>query len=492
MFLISGEPGIGKTRLAEQISAEATTRGAQVVWGRCWEGAGAPAYWPIIQILRGLAELAEFPRAVEALGDEIAQIAWLVPELIPRQPARQQGSQADRGDPGQARFRLFDAVARLIKALAASHVMLLVIDDLHNADAAALQMLSFVVRILKDAPVLLVGTHREAEVERLPELRAQIAELARESDQLRVGGLTPADTAELVRIRTGLAPTEQFVAALHETTNGNPLFLGGVVQMLVIAGKLEHRERLTAADLKLPPNVRGAIRARLAGISTQTKALVSVAAFVGNEFDLELLERVSESPGRDVLQCLDEAVMEGVIEHIADSPGRYRFVHALIREVICDAIGSVERHRLHRRCAEEIEKLYVGNLEPHLQELAYHYIEASPSGTAEKAIEYAIRAGDAAYAVFAYAEAGANWKAAVRLIDLKGGDDSRRASVLMHLGDEMVTPGPKAIDYLEDALRASEKLGDWRSACEAHIRIGVYCARANMIMDLPRSFRASS
>ena len=140
--------------------------------------------------------------------------------------------------------------------------------------------------------MLLVGTHREAEVERSRKLRAQIAELARESDKLRVGGLIHADTAELVRIRTGLAPTEQFVPTLHETTNGNPLFLGGVVQMLVIAGKLEHRERLTAADLKLPPNVRGAIRARLAGISTQTKALVSVATFVGNEFDLELLERV--------------------------------------------------------------------------------------------------------------------------------------------------------------------------------------------------------
>ncbi|MGH6629328.1 MAG: AAA family ATPase, partial [Burkholderiales bacterium] len=111
MFLVSGEPGIGKTRLAEEASREAARRGMRVLWGRCWEGGGVPAYWPIIQILRGCAERPDFSQLVETLGGGIAQVASLVPEVVPRAAYREQSTGAERIDPERARFRLFDAVA---------------------------------------------------------------------------------------------------------------------------------------------------------------------------------------------------------------------------------------------------------------------------------------------------------------------------------------------------------------------------------------------
>jgi tetratricopeptide (TPR) repeat protein len=488
LFLISGEPGIGKSRLAEEISREAVQRKLRVVWGRCWEGGGAPAYWPIIQILRGFAEWSDFAQLVEALGSGITPLSVLVPEIVRPIPPHGERVHAEHTDPEQARFRLFDAVARLFKCLAGQDPVLVVIDDLHDADAAALQMLRFMARALTAAPVVLIGTHREAEVERSPELRSAVAELAREAVQLPLRGLNPADAAAFVLARAGIAPATRFLATVHSATDGNPLFLGGVLQTLSAEGKLEHQERLTAADLTLPANVRGAIHTRLAGMSTQTEAILSAAATIGNEFGLELLGCIANTPGDEVLAHLDEAVISGVVARIVDSPGHYRFTHALIREAIYDAIGTADRTELHRRIAEEIEKLYAGNIDAHLQELAHHYLEANPSGNAEKAIDYAIRAGHSAYSVFAYAEAREYWKTALGLIDRQGGDESaRRASVLSGLSNELITQGPKAVGYLEAALREYEKLGDNRSAVEAHIRLGQYYSRPNMLMDLPRA-----
>jgi tetratricopeptide (TPR) repeat protein len=474
LFLVSGEPGIGKSRLAEEVSREATEHGMHVLWGRCWDGGGAPVYWPVIQILRACANRPDFAQTLEALGGRVAQIASLVPEAVPMVQSRERDTGSEQIDPERARFHLFDAVATLLNGLAAHKAMVVVFDDLHAADHAALQMLCFLARALKDAPVLLIGTHRETEVECSPELRSAISDLAREGCQLPLSGLNQIETAELVRARTGAVPEEQSVATLHRTTAGNPLFLNGVVQMLVSEGKLERHQPLTAADLKLPTNVRGAIQARLDRISRQATAILAVAAALGNEFHLELLQHIAGSPIHEVLERLDEAARSALIGSIADSPGRYRFEHALIRDAIYDAIGSAERVSLHRRIAEELEKFYAGNIDAHLQELAYHYLAAILSGTTEKAIDYAIRAGDAAYSAFAFHEALAHWKTALRLADSSGASPLCRASILYRLGDWPLVPGPQAVNYLEAAAAIYEAAGDYRRTAEVQIRLGLY------------------
>ena len=202
MFLVSGEPGIGKTRLADEFSTRAQARGIRVIWGRCWEGGGAPTYWPIIQIIRVCGERSDFAQLAEALGPGIEQVAALVPEIVRPAPIHGERAGLQRIDPEQARFRLFDAVATLLKSVAQREPPVIVIDDLHYADLATIQMVRFLARAFKDFPILLIGTHRELEAERSPELRPLFAELARESNLLPLRGLSLADAADLVRARS--------------------------------------------------------------------------------------------------------------------------------------------------------------------------------------------------------------------------------------------------------------------------------------------------
>ena len=182
---------------------------------------------------------------------------------------------------------------------------------------------------------------------------------------------------------------------LHQATEGNPLFLGGVVQMLAAEGKLEHQERLSAGDLNLPANVRGAIERGLSGLSKRTSTVLSIGAVQGIEFDLALVERVAGISAKQILDCVDDAVSSGIVAIVPESRGHYRFTHALTRLVIYDAIASATRTQLHLRIAEALEEFHATDLRPHLEEIAYHFRESRGEG-AEKAIEYMVKAGDAA------------------------------------------------------------------------------------------------
>ena len=477
MFLVSGEPGIGKTRLADEFFARAQARDIRVIWGRCWEGGGAPTYWPIIQIIRACAERPDFAQLAEALGPGVEQVAALAPEIVRPAPIHGERAGLQRLDPERARFRLFDAVATLVKSVAQREPLIIVIDDLHDADLAALQMVCFLAHALKDSPVMLLATHREAEVEHSPELRGLFAELARESDQLPLRGLSLDDAAGLVRDRTGVVPDDRFLTTLHQTTGGNPLFLGGVVQMLMTEGKLEHSERLTAADLKLPVNVRNAIARQLSGLSERTNSLLVVASALGVEFELAPVERVAAIPTREILDSLDEAAGARIIAAVSESRGHYRFTHAVIRSTIYDSLGFKERVELHRRIGEKLEELYSCYTDSHLAELAHHFVGAIPLLDAHKAIDYSIRAGRAAYEVFAFEDAAFHWRAALALMQ---DSDPQRAWLLERLGRPHILGLEKSgIDYLKEALRIYERLGKTESAARVQLNLGHMLRGAN-------------
>jgi tetratricopeptide (TPR) repeat protein len=493
LFLVSGEPGVGKTRLAEEISNDASARGMRVFWGRCWEGGGAPAYWPIIQVIRACSERPDFAQLTEALGTGIEQVALLVPEIVRPASVHGEGADSQRIDPEQARFILFDSVSTLLKSLASREPMVVVIDDLHDADAAALQMLRFLARSLRNARILLIGTHREAEVERSPELRSLIAELAREGDQLPLSGFSLADTEDLVRARTGIAPNEQFIATLHDTTGGNPLFLNGVVQMLASEGKLGHQERLRAAELKLPANVRGAIRARLKGISNSTNAILAVASAFGIEFDFGVLRRVAEISADELRGALDEAASAGLI--ISRGAGRCAFSHALIRGVLYGNITSTRRIALHARIGEVLEEEYASHLSaPHLSELAHHFAQAAPGSDpahVAKAIAYLRSAGQAAETVCACQEAIERYEAGAELA--KGGGESTARADLLGLAGvaRLLSEGlsRKGIEECEQAIAAFERLGLDERAARVHSEFALQLCKGDdeSLMDIPRA-----
>jgi predicted ATPase len=216
LFLLSGEPGIGKTRLAEEIANDASARGMLVLWGRCWEGGGAPAYWPVIQILRAAVEDCDSEQLRKLLGPNANEIARLIPELKSSLPALETSQTTT--DSESARFLLFDSVAALLKNLARTRPLVLVADDLHDADQPSLQMLRFIARGIKDVPLLIVGTYRNAEVRNSPELGKLVGDLLREGRSLPLIGLSKAEVGELVARGTGRVVDEGLIADLYRAT----------------------------------------------------------------------------------------------------------------------------------------------------------------------------------------------------------------------------------------------------------------------------------
>ncbi len=384
LVLVAGEPGIGKTSLLGELVTRCPDTHA--VWASCWEGDGAPALWPWIQLVRGVA------RACPATPRE-AILGRLVPELGATTPAP---AQLDE----QARFQLFDAVATFLKAAAAEGPLLLVLDDLHWADTSSLLLLGFLIAELRASRLAILGTYRDLEV---PAGHALHRILSARSGVIHLGGLEPPEVAELVR---GLLPEPSPIPAeaIHRTTGGNPFFV---------------REMLRSPDLTtVPDSVGEVIRRRAERLSPPGRALLHAAAVVGQQCALEVLARLADP------QALAEALTARLLEEAPASVGHVRFPHALVREVLYRDLRPEQRMELHRRAGEALEALAA---EP--AELAHHFARAAPLGTAERAIDYAQKAGDRALAMLAYDEAAAHFERALALLPAT---EIRRRAELHH------------------------------------------------------------
>ena len=476
LFLISGEPGIGKTRLANELAADAASRGVRVAWGRCWEGSGAPAYWPWVEIVRSLA--LEPGRARQQQTIVPPEIGQLIPEL-----AAETTQQRSSSDPEHGRFRLFDAVATLVKQIARSTPAVLILDDLHEADRGSLELLKFVGRRLTDSRVVIVGTFRDAEVRRSSYLAESISEIVRHGHPMPLAGLGENEVAQMIEHRAERSPSATFASELHRVTAGNPLFVDGVIRVLVAERKLGMAEHLDLSGFELPEGVRGAIRKRLALLSPEARSALAVAAVIGQEFDVVLLGRVTEVSVGTLAQLMREAAEVGIVA--AASRESFRFTHPLIREALYKDSTAAERARRHSAIAKALEEMHVANLTPHLAVLANHFREA---GIAEKAIDYSVRAGESAYAVLAFEDAAAHWQAALALMNGQVTDDKRRAGLLYQLGDPMLLGlEAKGLEYLEEARRLYKRLGKTREAAGVNLRIGfsLMAMKNQVLRDIP-------
>jgi eukaryotic-like serine/threonine-protein kinase len=486
LFLISGEPGIGKTRLADELSWHARSQGARVIWGRCWEGSGSPAYWPWIQVVRSCLEALGAERLDLLLNSEGRPVAELLPEVSQTRRLSTAATSLralPSSDPEEARFRLFDSTARLLKSAASAEPLVVVFDDLQEADHPSLLMLRFVARELKESRVVILGNYREAEVRVAPALHRLLGEIAREGHQLALRGLNEAQVARFVYERAGQPAEPGLVGAIMP---GNPLFLDGVIRMLCAEGKVTNGNRPTTKDLKIPDSVREAIRQRLGLFSQRARALLSIASVVGQEFEFECLRRVSGDPFDSLVEALGEIQRDGIFNSVDIGHRRYRFSHDLIRETLYEDLPSTRRLQLHQQIAEALEVIYAHDPTPHLAELAHHYRMAAPVVAREKAIDYSIRAGEAALAIFAYEEAASHWQAALEIVEQRGDADARNADLCLRLGRLMGTiDRAKGIEYLERALRLYEKLGHGIMIAQAHTSLGNFRCMIGAEMDVP-------
>jgi tetratricopeptide (TPR) repeat protein len=458
LCLLAGEPGIGKTRLATEIATEASLREAEVLWGRCWEGGGAPPYFPWIQIIRGHAQASERSEFSRQMGDGaplIAEIAREVRQLFPDLPAAEHPSDSE-----EARFRLFDATSAFLRNASIVRPLVIILDDLHWADEPSLILLQFLARELQDSRILLVCAYREVEASLAPRVASRIGALTSDARVVPLRGLTSRDVGILIEKSAGTVVGEATVDAVHRATAGNPHFVTELVRLLAAEGKLEHPEGLTS--LPIPDRVREVIRKRTRLVSEECRRILSVAAVIGRDFGLSPLQEVCHVAAEEVLALLGEALTIGLIIETKGSLGRFSFSHDLVRETLYDDLSYGRRFEFHRLVAQTLERLHLEDLDAHLAELAHHFFRAARIGAAEQAAEYSARAGDNAARQLAYEEAAIHYERALEALDLACSTDGRRRCRLwLSLGDARWWAG-----RLQDSRAA------FRYAAESAERVG--------------------
>jgi tetratricopeptide (TPR) repeat protein len=440
VLLLVGEPGIGKTRLAEELGTYATLRGAQVLWGRCYEWEGAPAYWPWVQLIRGYVYERDPQTLRSELGAGAAAIAQVVSEIRERLPDLASPPELA---PEQARFRFFDSIAVFLRNAAARQPLVLMLDDLHWADKPSLLLLEFLAREATGARLLLLATYRDVEVGRQHPLSQTLAQLSRDrqSERVLLRGLAEQDVARYIALTAGVEPPDQLARAVQRETEGNPFFVAEVVRLLVAEGRLAGAPTGRAWSVSIPESVREVVGLRLSRLSEACNQTLAVASVIGREFRLATLEGVTGQPADQVLELLEEAMRARLLDE-QDALGHYRFSHALVRETLYGELSTARRVRLHRQVAEAIETLQAARLSRYLGELAHHYFEAAAGGDVEKGIHYAVAAGEAALANLGYEEAISHYERALQLLDMRGaGEDERRCEILLALADAQARAG---------------------------------------------------
>jgi DNA-binding SARP family transcriptional activator len=394
LLLLAGEPGIGKTALLEELARLGHAAGVAVHWGRCHQSSGAPAFWPWIQLLRGIC------RGVsdDDLRALVAGPALPVTQLLEASAQRVVEHHPAGGDDLEAaRFQLYDATATFLVRAVEGGPLVLVLDDLHWADTPSLQMLAFLTPLLASTTLLVAGSYRDLPAEWADELEATLAAVVREpvTRQLGLVGLQPAAVAELAEEVTGKPVTGDVAEMLHQRTAGNPFFVRQLSQLL-------HEEHFgRAGDPRVPIGVRHVIARRLGMLSAQTRSVLETAAVMGGQFDVRRLAAAAGIGIDDTLTAAGHAAAHGMLQAAGGPGSRYRFVHALVRETIYESLSPQRAARLHAQVATALEHV------PQVPaaELAEHFWRAADLIGDDRPVRYLVAAADQALEVLAYEQA---------------------------------------------------------------------------------------
>lgn len=439
VVLLAGSGGMGKTRLAQQLATRAEQDGVPVMWGRCLEEPGAPPYWPWRQLIRSYMRSSGDADPARTFGAGLADIAGIVPELAGQFPLQQPG--ADIGDAAQSRFRLFDAVAGFWRRAALRAPQVLILEDLHWADATSLRLFEFLAAELEDCAMLLIGTYRDTELSRQHPLSETLGELARSPafHRIELAGLSGRETEEFMAAASGGAASAGFVSAIHARTEGHPLFLEETLRFMIDArapqafGSFGDDPR---ALMKIPTGVREVIGKRLNRLSLPAGRLLAIAACIGRTFDLDVLAHLEADKSEDeVLLALEEALAVHLIEPVPQTQ-QFRFSHALIRETLYDEMLGLRRSRLHLRIGEMLEQRHGTDDPAALPQLAYHFSEAGPGSATVKALAYAKHSAEHAAKLLAFEEAVRLYRLALHLQQQHFAKDAaQRCLLLLGLGE---------------------------------------------------------
>ncbi|MEU8267387.1 BTAD domain-containing putative transcriptional regulator [Sphaerisporangium sp. NPDC049002] len=453
VLLVSGESGIGKTRLAEAAAGLAAERGITVAWSRCAEGSGVPAFWPWLQALQELD------------GTGSGEPSKVVASLSGVDRA------ADTGDPDTARFLLYDAVGKTLGQLTATSPALILMDDVHWADAASLKLLTFLGGDLHRMPLLVLATMRP-ESGRAPEpLADALGELTRQRGTERMGvtALTSEQIADYLDDVDQAAASPELADALRDRTGGNPFFLGELLRLLASVHSLDQVAVEDVVALAVPDGVSDVITQRVSRLPEDSQTLLRAAAVIGRDVDSAVLETATGIGGARLMMLLEPAVATGLLIEV-DGGWDYRFSHALVREALYARLSRLQRAQLHGRVGEAIETLARGDLASRLPVLAHHFGMAARVGYSEKATSYAAQAARQAADRLAYDEAVMFWEQALASLDPSAPDSaSTRCTLLIELGRARRVTGNVlgARVALDETVTLAGRLGDDAAVIEA-------------------------
>lgn len=480
LALVAGESGIGKTRLVTELCRIVHSGGANVLFGRCPQEALLP-YQPFVEAMRPLLAALPAGRAASLAGAGAGELGRLVPELADRLPGEPQALAPAIGeDPRGARYRLFESVARLLSAASAERPAVLALDDLHWAEAPTLSLLGHLLSSPEAPSLLVVGTYRASEVPADHSLAAAIADLRRDHpvDRISLSGLSEDGVAELVGDWMGLDTPAAFSRAVHERTEGNPLFVEELLRHLGESDAIpRHGGRWApgaVADLGVPEGVKEVVGHRLARLSEGAGQALAAAAVLGPDFDLAPLEALVELDRDELLSALEEAAGGRIVREEPGAVGRYGFAHVLIRETIYGGLSSARRARMHARAASALGERSPSQPGPHLVEIAHHLRSAGPLVDPTQIIDSAARAGEWANSQLAYEEAAAQYEWAAGALATAGTDERRRCELLLALGEARWNAGDFALarDAFREAAELAERLGLGQELARAALGFG--------------------
>ena len=478
LIMLVGEPGIGKTAVCEQLANFVKGHGGVPLVGHCYEESSFRVpYQPFVEALDSYVQASDPDELTSDLGSDAADLARIIPtlgerlDLTPRPP----------GDPEEDRWRLLHAAARLLRSAATHRPLLLVLEDLHDADRGTLDLLLYLARNLQGAPIEVVGTYRDVEVDRAHPLSATLSQLHRVSNFTRIHlrGLPTNEVLRLLRETSQYTVPQPLAELVHRQTDGNPLFVHQLLRFVIDEALVEPRNgalrRVGEETLvgRIPEGLRDAVGKRVSRLTENTNRVLSVASVIGREFQVEVLSRVLGYPEAELEAALEEAAAAAIIEErsVAGTTITYRFSHAFFRQTLYEEIVAPRRIRLHQQVARALEEVHRKRLDEHAAELAEHFACSSASADLAKAIEYGETAARKANDVFAYGDAARHLERALQVQELVDSTDAaKRCELLLSLGEALGPLGDtqRVIEQLApEAAALAERIGDHRWAFRA-------------------------
>ncbi len=423
--LLVGEPGIGKTRTITEFAKEARQRGARVVTASAFEGKDSPPYWQWVQILRewlreyGLGSFRDF------VGGDERKLNRLLPELesFPHnlQPRNALASE-------DARYRLFESIAALVQLMCRDRPVVFVFDDLHWSDVSSVVLMHYLAKQLRETKLLIVGTYRDFEVTRTAQQGSALGELMvlPGSRRTMLRGLSREAVSRMIREGTGQVASNYLVDQVFEMSAGNPFFVGEIVELLAFNGGL------AAADseirINLPQGIRDAVSRRLGRLSSGCVQVLSAASIVGRHFDSFVLSEMLRLEPDELAPLLDEALAARIIRRSDRKKHQFDFSHALVSQFLNEGMTTPARVRMHQKIGQALEVVYRQQIDVHLDEIAFHYFQATAMGEVEKAVEFSVRAAERASKVLGFEEAVGHYTRALEALDAGRRVDENRAA----------------------------------------------------------------